>query len=92
MDRGTPTHLIATDRWLIFGSSYQYLYAIDKMTGKGAYRYNVGYGSGWAGTPAYDPASSRLYFLSGAGNLYQFAVRPPIRYRPHGQIDQYRFD
>ena len=89
LDRGVPTHLIATDRWLIFGSSYQYLYALDKVTGKATFRYNVGYGSGFAGSPAFDAANQRVYFLSGAGNLYQFAVRPPIRKRPHGQIDQY---
>jgi outer membrane protein assembly factor BamB len=92
LDRGTPTHLVATDRYLIVGSSFQYLYAIDKSNGAGLYRYNVGYGSGFAGTPAYDSANQRLYILSGAGNLYDFAVRPPIRHRPHGQIDQYKFE
>jgi outer membrane protein assembly factor BamB len=92
LDRGVPTQLVATDRWLIFGSSYQYLYALDKLTGKGVYRYNVGYGSGFSGSPAYDSKAQKLYFLSGAGNLYQFAVRAPIRSRPHGQVDQYSFN
>lgn len=92
LDRGTPTRVVTTERWLIFGSSYQYLYALDKETGKGTYRYNVGYGSGFSGSPAYDPATQKLFFLSGAGNLYTFAVRPPIRRRSHGQIDQYAFN
>ena len=92
LDHGAPTRLVATDRWIIVGSSYQYLYALDKLTGKAVYRYNVGYGSGFSGTPAYDPESRKVYFLSGAGNLYSFALRAPMKIRPHGQIDQYSFE
>ncbi len=92
LDHGTPTRLVSTDRYLVLGSSFQYLYAINKTTGKGVYRYNVGYGSGFSGAPAYDALTQRIYFLSGAGNLYDFEVRGPIRQRPHGQIDPYRFD
>jgi outer membrane protein assembly factor BamB len=38
LDRGTPTRLAVTDRYIIVGSSYQYLYALDKQNGKGVYR------------------------------------------------------
>ena len=92
LDHGTPTQLIVTDKYLIVGSSYQYLYVIDKVTGKGLYRYNVGYGSGFAGSPAYDPATQKIYFLSGYGNLYAFALRqPPRKVRVHGTTDPYEF-
>lgn len=76
LDHGTPTGLVVTDKYIIVGSSFQYLYAIDKNTGKGAYRLNIGYGSGFYGSPAYDKASGWLYFLSGAGNLYSFTLTP----------------
>jgi outer membrane protein assembly factor BamB len=93
LDRGVPTQPIITDKYLIVGSSYQYLYVIDKNSGKGVYRFNVGYGSGFAGSPAYDPATQRLYILSGAGNLYAFSLRQPARkIRPHGMTDPYTFD
>ena len=92
MDKGVPTKLIVTDRYLIVGSSFQYLYVIDKETGKGLYRYNVGYDSGFGGSPVYDPETRRLYALSGAGNLYAFTVRrPPRKVWPHGQTDPYEF-
>lgn len=74
LDRGTPTQIIVSGDLLVFGSSQQYLYAIDKKTGQGRYRYNVGYGSGFAGSPTYDAATRRVYLLSGAGNLYAFRV------------------
>lgn len=90
MDGGVPTQLIVTDRYLIFGSSYQYMYVVDKNTGQGVYRFNVGYGSGFSGSPAFEPVSQRLYFLSGAGNLYAFAIRkPPRKTFKHGQADPY---
>lgn len=90
LDRGSPTQLVVTDQYVIVGSSYQYLYAIDKNTGKGVYRYNVGFGSGFSGAPAYDSASRRLYLLSGAGNLYAFALRsPPRKIRTHGATDPF---
>jgi outer membrane protein assembly factor BamB len=91
LDRGTPTQVIATDKYIIVGSSFQYLYVIDKATGKGLYRYNAGYDSGFSGSPAYDPEKKRLYVLSGAGNLYQFLVTPPRRERLHGQSNPHRF-
>jgi outer membrane protein assembly factor BamB len=89
LDRGTPTQLVSTEKYIIVGSSFQYLYVIDKATGKGLYRYNVGYDSGFSGSPAYDAEKKRLYVLSGAGNLYQFLVTPPRRQRLRGQSDPY---
>lgn len=91
MDEGTPTQIISTEKYLIVGSSYQYLYAIDKKTGKAAYRFNAGYGSGFSGAPAYDPATRRLYILSGAGNLYAFTLRGDKKKMPHAPGDGYKF-
>ncbi|MEK6704461.1 MAG: PQQ-binding-like beta-propeller repeat protein [Bdellovibrionota bacterium] len=79
LDKGTPTKLVTTDNYIIFGSSYQYLYVLDKATGRGLYRYNVGYDSGFSGSPAFDQANKRLYFLSGAGNLYSFYLPGPLK-------------
>ena len=93
MDHGVPTQLVLTDRYVIVGSSFQYLYAIDKKTGKGVYRYNVGYGSGFAGSPAFDSVNQKLYFLSGAGNLYSFALtKPAKKVWRHGATDAYSFN
>ena len=92
LDKGTPTQIVVTDQYVIVGSSYQYLYVIDKNSGKGLYRYNVGYGSGFSGSPAFDPVTQHLYFLSASGNLYTFALRqPPKKIRHHGVTDPYRF-
>ncbi len=76
LDGGTPTSVVSTDRHLIFGSTFQYLYVLDKDSGKGLYRYNVGNGSGFSGTPLFDDAHQKFYILSGAGNLMTFTVRP----------------
>lgn len=77
LDHGVPTRLAVTERYLIFGSSYQYLYVIEKETGKAVYRFNVGYNSGFSGAPVFDSKTRRVYFLSGAGNLYAFSLRDP---------------
>lgn len=91
LDRGTPTQLVVTDRYVIVGSSHQYLYVMDKKTGQGLYRFNAGYDSGFAGSPAYDPVRERLYLLSQAGNLYAFQVRkPPRKIFARGQTDPYK--
>jgi outer membrane protein assembly factor BamB len=74
LDSGVPTRLVLTDHRIIFGSSYQYLYALDKETGRGLYRLNVGYGSGFYGSPAFNPEKKMLYILSARGNLYSFDV------------------
>ena len=79
LDRGMPTHLVMTDRWLIFGSSYQYLYAVDRMHGQRRLSLQRRIWQRFCGHSGLRSCGSELYFLSGAGNLYQFAVRPPIR-------------
>ncbi len=78
LDHGVPTRLVVTDHDVIVGSSYEYLYAIDKNTGQGRYRYDVGSGSGFSGAPAYDPVTKQLYILSGAGNLYCFKLQSKV--------------
>ncbi len=92
MDRGVPTQVISTDRYIIVGSSFQYLYVLDKESGKGLYRFNAGYDSGFSGSPAYDSVNQRVYLLSGAGNLYSFQVRkPPRKIFARGMTDPYVF-
>ncbi|MFZ9595815.1 MAG: PQQ-binding-like beta-propeller repeat protein [Bdellovibrionia bacterium] len=75
LDGGTPTQLAITDEYVIVGSSYQYLYVLDKKTGSGLYRMNLGYGSGFYGSPLFDRESQKLFFLSSAGNLYCFSLK-----------------
>lgn len=93
IDGGTPTRLVLLDnKHLAFGSTHQYLYVVDKNTGGGLYRFNAGYDSGFSGAPAFDLGSKRLYLLSGAGNLYSFALRQlSLRARPHGMTSPYEF-
>lgn len=92
LDGGVPTRIAVTDKYLIFGSTYQYLYVVDKNTGKGVYRFNAGNGSGFAGSPLFDSLTNRLYALSGAGNLFSFVFRkPPAKIRAHGSTDPYEF-
>jgi outer membrane protein assembly factor BamB len=75
MDGGTPTAAVVTDKYVLVGSSYQYLYAIDKASGELRDRWDVGYGSGFAGGMAFDPTKKVLYAVSGAANLYSFRIR-----------------
>lgn len=92
MDGGTPTRLVVADRHVIVASSFQYLYVLQKTSGRPEYRFNAGEGSGFASAPLYDPATRRLFALSGAGNLYTFMVRrPPRKVRKHGATDGYTF-
>jgi outer membrane protein assembly factor BamB len=91
LDRGTPTQLVSTDKYIIVGSSFQYHYVLDKETGRGLYRFNVGFDSGFRGSPTFDPDKQRLYILSGGGNLMQFIITPPRRQRPRGQVDFFAY-
>ncbi len=88
LDRGVPTQVIATDRYAIFASSHQYLYVVDKVTGKGLYRYNVGDGAGFSSNPTYDKEGQQFFLLSMAGNLFQFKIRKAGARDP----DLYRFE
>ena len=74
MDGGTPTQLVVSKRYVVFGSDFQYLYALKKRTGEPVYRFNTGWGSGFSGSPAFDDEKNRLYILSQGGNLYSFHV------------------
>lgn len=90
MDGGTPTQLLVNDRYIVVGSSFQYLYVLDKETGKGLYRYNVGNGSGFYGAPVFDPSFKNIYVLSSSGNLYDFEVKKaPHKLYPHGMSKPY---
>ena len=91
LDGGVPTQLIVTDQLLIFGSSFQYLYALNKTTGDPVFRFNVGRGSGFTATPAYDPEHRRVFILSGNGNLFAFQVRKPRKHFAHGSMDPFVF-
>jgi outer membrane protein assembly factor BamB len=73
-DGGAPTRVIPTPRGLVFGSSYQYLYLLDRE-GKAHFRYDVGHGSGFSADPIFDEKSRRLTLLSDNGVLYSFLVR-----------------
>ncbi|RYZ68289.1 MAG: hypothetical protein EOP09_09700, partial [Proteobacteria bacterium] len=75
LDRGVPTEVLITDQYAIFGSSYQYIYALELATGELKYRFNLGSGSGVSAPPAYFPELKQAYFLSMSGNLYQFKIR-----------------
>ncbi len=93
LDSGVPTQLATTEKYIIVGSSYQYLYLIDKNTGKAVYRFDAGYNTGFSGTPWYDSVQQRVYALSGAGNLYSFQMRKPSKKEfSHGSIDPYVFN
>lgn len=70
LDKGTPTAIALTEKYLIVGSSYQYLYVLDRNTGKGLYRFDAGWGSGFYGAPAYDSVNQRVYILSAGGNHF----------------------
>jgi len=75
LDGGTPTPITIADRSLVFGSSYQYLYALDRRTGELRDRWNAGFGSGFSGEMAYDSTKRLLYVVTGAANLLAFRVR-----------------
>jgi len=72
LDDGVPSDVVVTDRHVLFSSTHEYLYALDRATGKLEYRYQVGYESGFSGGLAYDSAKQFLYALSRGGNLYSF--------------------
>lgn len=93
LDLGVPTPVVPTDKHLIVGSSGQYLYLLDKESGRGIYRYNAGHGQGFNTRPVFDFSTSKVYALSGTGNLYAFQMRAPDRKkRKLGGTDGYVWD
>ncbi len=72
LDQGIPSNMVVTDKHVIFSSSSEFLYALEKNTGKLVYRYQVGYGSGFSGGVAYDQSLNKIYVLSRGGNLMAF--------------------
>ena len=84
LDSGTPTRVAVTEDYVIVGSSYRYLYVIDKNTGQGLYRFNAGHNSGFRGAPVYDATHQRVYVLSGAGNLYAFQLKGNAKAKAKG--------
>jgi len=72
MDSGVPSDVLVFAHHVVVASSSEYLYALDKDTGKLAYRYQVGYGSGFSGGMALDAARNWFYVLSRGGNLMAF--------------------
>lgn len=75
LDGGTPTPLVVTKNFVAFGSTHQYFYVLDRESGKALYRYNIGYGNGFYGSPAYDPVKKMIFTLSSGGNLYSFRLK-----------------
>ncbi|MBU6153563.1 MAG: PQQ-binding-like beta-propeller repeat protein [Bdellovibrionales bacterium] len=72
LDGGVPSEIVVTDRHVIFGSTHEYLYALDRTTGRLVYRQQVGFDSGFSGGLAFDPVRRSLFGLSRGGNLYTF--------------------
>jgi outer membrane protein assembly factor BamB len=72
LDQGIPSNVVVTAKHVIFASSSEYLYALDRTTGKMVYRYQVGYGSGFSGGIAFDTSRNQLFALSRGGNLMSF--------------------
>ncbi|MCC7441444.1 MAG: PQQ-binding-like beta-propeller repeat protein [Bdellovibrionales bacterium] len=79
LDGGVPTQVVQAGPYLVFGSTYQYLYALESATGRLVYRFNAGHGTGFYGNPTLDASGKRIYVLSGAGNLYALAVKDKER-------------
>ncbi|MBC7396317.1 MAG: PQQ-binding-like beta-propeller repeat protein, partial [Bdellovibrionales bacterium] len=67
---------VVTPKHVIFASSSEYLYALERATGKLVYRYQIGHGSGFSGGLAFDPVKNWLYALSRGGNLLSFTYQP----------------
>jgi outer membrane protein assembly factor BamB len=72
LDHGVPSDVLVTDRHVIFASTHEYLYALDRSSGELVYRYQVGYDSGFSGGLAFDRSRNQLFVLSRGGNLYAF--------------------
>ena len=72
LDRGIPSDVVVTEQHVIFSSTHEYLYALDRTSGRLIFRHQVGYDSGYAGGLAFDRSRNELYAFSRGGNLYSF--------------------
>jgi outer membrane protein assembly factor BamB len=72
LDDGVPSGVVVTGDHVLFSSTHEYLYALDRKSGALEYRYQVGYSSGFSGGLAYDAGQRLLFALSRGGNLYSF--------------------
>jgi outer membrane protein assembly factor BamB len=72
LDGGVPTDFVVTQSQVLLGSTHEYLYVLDRPTGRLQFRYPVGYESGFSGGLVLDPREKLLYALSRGGNLYSF--------------------
>jgi outer membrane protein assembly factor BamB len=72
LDQGIPSDIVVTAKHIIFASSSEFLYALERETGKMVYRMQIGYGSGFSGGIAFDAVNNNLYALSRGGNLLSF--------------------
>ncbi len=72
LDQGVASDVIVTDKHVIFASSSEYLYVVERANAKLVYRTQIGYGSGFSGGLAFDPSKNWLYALSRGGNLLSF--------------------
>jgi outer membrane protein assembly factor BamB len=72
LDGGVPTDFVVTQNQIILGSTQEYLYVLNRPTGRLQFRYPVGYDSGFSGGLAFDSREGWLYAMSRGGNLYSF--------------------
>jgi len=72
LDAGVPSGIVVTDRHVMFAYTHEYIYALERSSGKLVYRHQVGYDSGFSGGLAFDPVKRMLFGLSRGGNLYSF--------------------
>ena len=75
MDLGIPSDVVVFSKHVVVASSSEYLYALEKDTGKLAYRYQIGYNSGFSGGIAVDSTRNWIYVLSKGGNLLAFSYQ-----------------
>lgn len=76
LDDGVPSEVIETGNQVIFSSTHEFLYVLDKADGRLRNRFHAGHRSGFSGGMAFDSGTRKLYALSRGGNLYSFHVSP----------------
>jgi outer membrane protein assembly factor BamB len=76
LDQGVPSRVLVLGRHVVFSSSNEYLYTLDRETGTLVDRFQVGFGSGFTGNLAYDAKRRTVFAMSRGGNLYAFRYLP----------------